>query len=205
MCTHEQWRLHCTKWGCWMPLSSMYTVWSSHSKWLSEKSNESASNFALSLNIPLRKLFGWFRRPQLWAADDWQLYHHTCSLIYHVLWRIFSWTLNHAGDSAPLQPRFGALWLLTWPKTKITFEREKISDHQWDSEKYDGAADGYWENCARSQGSGGPSKVTEVSLSYVQCFLYLVSSSVNVSIFHIPWLDTFWTDHVFPAPLSLWL
>ena len=38
-------------------------------------------------------------------------------------------------------------------------------------------------------------KGTEVSLSYVQCFLYLVSSSVNVCIFHIIWLDTFWIDH----------
>ena len=28
-------------------------------------------------------------------------------------------------------------------------------------------------------------KGTEASLSYVQCFLYLVSSSINVSIFHI--------------------
>ena len=37
-------------------------------------------------------------------------------------------------------------------------------------------------------------KGTEASLSYVQCFLYLVSSSTNVSIFHIAWLDTFWTD-----------
>ena len=39
-------------------------------------------------------------------------------------------------------------------------------------------------------------KGTEVSLSYVRCFLYLVSSSVNVSIFHSAWLDTFWTDLV---------
>ena len=37
-------------------------------------------------------------------------------------------------------------------------------------------------------------KETEVSLSYVQCLLYLVSSSVNVSVFHITGLDTFWTD-----------
>ena len=35
---------------------------------------------------------------------------------------------------------------------------------------------------------------TEASLSFVQCFLYLVSSSINVSVFHITWLDTFWTD-----------
>ena len=31
---------------------------------------------------------------------------------------------------------------------------------------------------------------TEASLSYVHCFLYLVSSSVNVSAFHITWLHT---------------
>ena len=40
-------------------------------------------------------------------------------------------------------------------------------------------------------------KRTEASLSFVQCVFYLVSSSINVSIFHIPWLDTFWTDLIF--------
>ena len=39
-------------------------------------------------------------------------------------------------------------------------------------------------------------KGTETSLSHVQWFLYLVSSSVTVSIFHITWLDTFWNDLV---------
>ena len=38
-------------------------------------------------------------------------------------------------------------------------------------------------------------KGTEVSLTYVQCFLYHISS-INVSIFHITWLDTFWADLV---------
>ena len=37
-------------------------------------------------------------------------------------------------------------------------------------------------------------KRIEVSLSCVQCFLCLVSSSINVSIFHITRPDTFWTD-----------
>ena len=54
-------------------------------------------------------------------------------------------TSNHPVDSAALQPRFGALWLLAFPKTKITFEREEISDCQTDSGKYDWAADGNWE------------------------------------------------------------
>ena len=59
-------------------------------------------------------------------------------------------TSNHPGDSAPLQPRFGALQLLALPKIKITFEREEISDHQLDSIKYDREADGNLENYVRS-------------------------------------------------------
>ena len=37
-------------------------------------------------------------------------------------------------------------------------------------------------------------KGTEASLSYVQCFLYLVYSLINVSIFHSASLYTFWTE-----------
>ena len=37
-------------------------------------------------------------------------------------------------------------------------------------------------------------KGTEMTLYCVQCSLYLVYSSGNVSIFHSTWLDTFWTD-----------
>ena len=60
--------------------------------------------------------------------------------------KAFGETSNHPGDSAPVEPRFGNPWLLAFPKTKVTFEREEISDHQWDSGKYDRAADGNWEN-----------------------------------------------------------
>ena len=60
---------------------------------------------------------------------------------------------NHPADLAPLQLRLGVLQLLAFPKTKITFEREEISDSLWDSGKYDGAVDGHWENCVISQGA----------------------------------------------------
>ena len=53
-----------------------------------------------------------------------------------------------------------------------------------------------WENCVRSQGAYFEGN--EASLSYVQCFLYLISS-INIPIFHITWLDTFWTDLVCPG------
>ena len=76
----------------------------------------------------------------------------TCScIVSHA--GFFGETSNHSGDSVPLQPRLGALQLLAFPKTKITFEREEISDHQWDSWKYDRATGGDWENCVRSQGA----------------------------------------------------
>ena len=39
---------------------------------------------------------------------------------------------------------------------------------------------------------------TEASLSSVRCFLYLVSSSVKASIFHMAWLDTSWTGLAHP-------
>ena len=37
-------------------------------------------------------------------------------------------------------------------------------------------------------------KETEGSFFYVQCFLYLISPLINVSIFHNIWLDSLWTD-----------
>ena len=83
-------------------------------------------------------------------------------------------------------------WL--FPKTKITFEREEISHCQWDSRKYVGAADGKWENCVRSQGAYFEGDWGIIVL--LQCFLYLVSSSINVSIFHITWLPSGQTSYV---------
>ena len=79
-------------------------------------------------------------------------------------------------DSVPLQPRLGALWLLAFPKTKITFEREKISDYWWDSGKYNGAANGNWENYVRSLGaySEGDWGITAICTMFLASFLKIV-------------------------------
>ena len=87
----------------------------------------------------------------------------------------FGKTSNHPGDSAPLQPGFGTLRLLAFPKTKIIFKREEISDHWWDSGNYDGAADGDWENCVRPQGAyiEGDWGVTVLcTMSLVSCIFF---------------------------------
>ena len=122
-------------------------------------------------------------------ASSWQ---HSCSGITSPA-EFFWWNIKSLGDSAPKEPRFGALGLLTFPQTKITFERGEISDHWWDSGKYDGADDGDWENCVRSQG-----------LAYLEgnwgiiviCTVFLVSL-INFSSFHSTLLDTFWTGLVY--------
>ena len=132
---------------------NMCTVWLSHSKSLSELSNRSASNFALSLNIPLWKLLAWFRRLQLWAAGDWQPHHDNVPT--HGTCLMQSFFVKHQITQVT-QPNTAQIWhpqLLVFPKTKITFEREGISDSRWDSGKYNGATDGDWENCVRSQGA----------------------------------------------------
>ena len=107
---------------------------------------------------------------------------------------LFGKTSNHPGDSAPLQPRF-IVWLRAFPKTKITFEREEIFDHRWDSGKYDGEADGDWENCVMSQGAyfeGDWGIIVPCTVFLVVCIFFN-----KCLYFSHTWLDTFWTDLVY--------
>ena len=61
-----------------------------------------------------------------------------CPLTHHISCRVVWQNIKSPRWLSPLQLRFGALRLLAFSKNKITFEREEISDHQWDSGKYDG-------------------------------------------------------------------
>ena len=155
-------------------------------------SNESTPNFALSLNIPPQKLFGWFRRPQLWAPGDWQLHHdNTPSHASHLL-QFFDETSNHPSDSAPYNPDLAPCNFWLFPKLKSSLKGKRFENVNKIQENMKGQV------MAIGRTMWGPKvstfKGTEASLFYVQFFLYLVSFSISVSIFHITWLDTFWTD-----------
>ena len=134
-----------------MPLR-MCTVWLMNStEWIEQWI---CIKFCIKLEHSSLKLFRWFRRPQLWATSDWQLHHndtpaHASRLMQGFLAKHQITPVAQLPYSPDLVP--GNFWL--FPNTKITFEREEISDHQWDSGKYDGVVDGYWENCVRSQGA----------------------------------------------------
>ena len=59
-------------------------------------------------------------------TGDWQLHHDNEPALASSLVEFFGQTSNHPGDSAPLQPRYGALQLLAFPKTKITLKRKRF-------------------------------------------------------------------------------
>ena len=72
-------------------------------------------------------------------------------------------------------------WL--FPKLKSPLKRKRFQTIDKIKENTNGAANGNWENCVRSYFEGDRGIV-------VPCTVFLVSSLINVSIFHITWLDT---------------
>ena len=108
-------------------------------------------------------------RGNWWLAASSQQCTHSCTMSRA---EFFGETSNHPGDSAAPTAQMWCPVTSGFSWTKIIFEREEITDHQWDSGKYNAAANGVGRTV------WGPKvstlKGTEISLSYVQCFLYLL-------------------------------
>ena len=124
------------------------------------------------------KLFMWFRRPQLWATGDWQLRYNDVPVhAFHA--EFFSELSNHPGDSAAPKPTFGTLRLLPFPKLESPLKGKRFQTIDEIHENITG------QLMVTGRTVWGPNvptlKGTEASLSYVQCFLYFVSSSINVN------------------------
>ena len=185
---YEQWQLHWTRQQggrcCWV---SMCTVWLSYLKWSSRVTNLDQRNVQ-DRTFLCGNYLGDSEGCSYEQLVIGSFFITRDLLMHHVSCRVFWWNIKSLRWLSPLEARFGTLWILAFPKTKITFEREEISDHWWDSWKYNGAADG--ENCVRLQGAFFKGDWGIVVL----CTMFLVSSSINVFVFHSTWLDTFWTD-----------
>ena len=79
-------------------------------------------SFALSLNIPPWKLFGWFRSPRLWATGDWQLHHDNVPALHHILCRDFWWNIK---SPRWLSPSTAQIWC------PVTSGFSQNSNHLW--------------------------------------------------------------------------
>ena len=103
----------------------------------------------------------------------------------------------------PLQPRFGILQLLAFPKLKAPLKANRFQTVDEIQENTMG------QLMATGRTVWGPKvlplKGTETSLSYVQCFLYLVSSSINVSNFHISWLTYIYVSWFIYISLDIYI
>ena len=124
------------------------------------------------------------------AASSWQCTHSciTCCILHHIM-HIFWWNVKspkwlstpplYSPDLVPCN-----FWL--FPKLKSPLKGKRFQTIDEIQENMMG------QLMVTGRTMWGPKmptlKGTEASLSYVQCFLYLESSSINVSIFHIAWL-----------------
>ena len=134
----------------------------------------------LSLNFPPWKLFRWFRRLQLWATGDGQLYQDNMSA--HASRLLQGFLAKHQITQVAQPPYSPDLvpcnfWLFPKLKSPLKGKRfQTISEIQENTMK---------QLMAIGRTVWGPKvptlKGTAVSLSCVQCFLYLVSFSINVS------------------------
>ena len=124
------------------------------------------------------------------AASSWQPTHSCITSCAEFFGKIS----NHPGHSDPLSPDLASSDFCLFPKLKSPLKGKRFQTIDEIQENTTG------QLMAIGRTVWGPKvptlKGTEVSLSYVQCLLYLVSSSINVSIFHITWLDSFWADLV---------
>ena len=102
-------------------------------------------------------------------------------------------TSNHPGDSDLPQPC--SLYLVpcdVWlfPKLKSPLKGKRLKTTNEIQENTMGQLMAIGRTMWVSDSKVPTLKGTEALLYYVQCSLYLVSSSINVSVFHITWLDT---------------
>ena len=134
-----------------------------------------------------------------WLAASLQLHNHACLMCSATF---FGNTSNDPGDTAPYSPDLASCDFWIFPKLKSALKGKRFQTVDEIQENTTG------QLMAIGRTVWGPRVPTlkgpKASLACVQCFLYLVSSSVNVSTVHITWMDSFWTDLVHTSPFY-WL
>ena len=147
----------------------------------------------LSVLCQLRDVIQW-KQLQLWAVGDW--HHDNVPLMHHIMcWGFWQNIKSPRWLRIRYSPHLVPCDFWLSPKLKSPLKGKKFES----TDEIQGNTTGQLMVIGRTVwGTKVPTlKGTEASLSYVHCSLYLVSSPINVSIFHITCLDTFWTEHIY--------
>ena len=151
--------------------------------------------FCVKLEHSSAKLFGYSEGRSYMQLVIGSFITTTCPLMHHVSCRVFWQNINSPRWLGPYSPDLAPCDFWLFPKLKSPLKGKRFQTINEIQENTTG------QLMAIGRTVWGPKVPTlkgpEVSLSYVQCLLYLVSSSINVSIFHSTWLDTFWTDLIY--------
>ena len=194
-CKCEQWQLHSTsQWGQTMLLSEhvncvaiTFKVTEWVEQWIYIKvfvKLEHSSTQTIRMIQKATAMGNWWLAASLWQCSCSRITSHAEFLVKHQITQV---TQPHCSpDLVPCN-----FCLFQKLKSPLKGKRFQIFDEV--QENTMGAADGDWENCVTSQGAYFEGDWGIIVL----CAMYLVSSLINVSIFHITWLDTFWTDLVY--------
>ena len=117
------------------PSVGMCSVWPSHpNDWPCRARNESTLTFGLSSNIPVWKLFGWFRWPQLWATGDCQLHRdnvpHRASGVRWGFFVLFCFVFLKHWMTEVTQPHYSSelvpCYLRRFPKVKLPIKGKRF-------------------------------------------------------------------------------
>ena len=189
MHVREQWWLHCTsQWGWQTPLNEhvhCVAVTFKMTEWVKQRS---FVKFVLSLNIPLQKLSGWFRRPRLWATGDWQLHHDNAPV--HASRLVQRFLVKHQITQVtqpPYSPDLVSCNFWLFPKLKSPLKGKKFLIIGEIQENTTGQLMAIGRTVWGAYFEGGSGVI-------ILCAIFLISSVFfNKCIFHSLWLDTFWT------------
>ena len=131
---------------------------------------------------------------------DWQLYHNNVPTYHHVSCSFLAKHEITQMTQTPYSPDVVPCVFWLFPKLKSPLKGKRF---QTVDEIQENMAGQLMVIGSTVSGSKVPTlKGTKVSLSYVQYFLYLVFSVMNLCIFYSTWMDTFWTDLI--CSLRFW-
>ena len=191
MCMHEQWWLHCTsQWGQWMLLSEHVYCVAIAFKMTEQVEQRICIKFCVNLEHSSAETIQMTQKAA--AVGNWWLaassQQHACSCITsraEFFGKCQITQVTQPSCSSDLAP--SNFWLFPKLKSPLKGKRFQIIDEIQENTTGQLMAIGrtVWGPKVP------PLKGTETSLSFVHCFLYLVSPSINVSTFHITWLATF--------------